>query len=98
MFSNRDQHKTSDLNPVFPTINTLNSLQLCNNDFDRKIKVVFRAICIDYFTCLNFLELAASFSPRFTSAAVDPRALLQITVLDWDPEKGLSGAMSMLGG
>ncbi len=35
----RAQHKCKDLNPVFPTVDTLNSLQLCNNDFDRKIKV-----------------------------------------------------------
>jgi hypothetical protein len=34
------QHKTKDLNPTFPTIDTLNSLSLCNNDFDRKIKVL----------------------------------------------------------
>ena len=39
MFSNRSHHKSNDLNPVFPTVDTLNSLQLCNNDFDRKIKV-----------------------------------------------------------
>jgi hypothetical protein len=35
----RKHHKSGDLNPTFPTIDTLNSLQLCNNDFDRKIKV-----------------------------------------------------------
>jgi hypothetical protein len=39
-FVRREQHKTKDLNPIFPTVDTLNSLQLCNNDFDRKIKVM----------------------------------------------------------
>ena len=82
----RSQHKSGDLNPVFPSIDTLNSLMLCNNDFDRKIKA------------------SAPPSRRFTSPQQHPcdavldYLVLQLTVLDWDADKGLAGTMSMLGG
>ena len=51
-------------------------------------KTCAAALCITrWFACVSCFE------PSFRS-----RAARQVTVLDWDPEKGFAGTMSMLGG